>query len=483
MGVILCDTEADWELRLFQEIDRYIFNRPVLVFFEDLATLQRMYKSKRVQVSPDLLHEGVPQQHRAAVISRAMAGSDGSSSYHCTFLTRAFGRGTDFMCYDENANLAGGVHVIQTFVSREISEEVQIQGRTARQDREGTFSMVLFVPHLERLHISATDVARMRDAILPLYDTINRRRCELFDRTYGKLKQRVTQSEAEHQQSLEFVKNLHLAASGRGSGPVAAQQAWESCHEFLLDHNICREDPKGNAEGRHIILLDGTESMGELLDLVKANLSHVFRRTFPIIQKHLGDTKTFQIQIGVYRNYHVPKVESLLEVTDFHAEAQPLIDFLDGIVTSGGWGREAVELGLSHVLRVHDRLPVGQIIVIGDAPPNTRWDTDYKRKKCTLDLTRTPHFSTPTYFDEEHARVKFHERIQVSTVFLPTAAADAVWIHDFKAMACNGGFQEDLDVRSDRAGDQLTNIISTSILKMLGGQKLVDDYDSQPGYR
>ncbi len=49
-----------------------------------------------------------------------------------TLATRKFGRGTDFICRDTNVEANGGVHVIQTFFSEELSEEVQIKGRTAR---------------------------------------------------------------------------------------------------------------------------------------------------------------------------------------------------------------------------------------------------------------------------------------------------------------------------------------------------------------
>lgn len=48
-------------------------------------------------------------------------------------MDRNFGRGTDFICLDPDVNDAGGVVVIQTFLSEDLSEEVQIQGRTARQ--------------------------------------------------------------------------------------------------------------------------------------------------------------------------------------------------------------------------------------------------------------------------------------------------------------------------------------------------------------
>ena len=55
-----------------------------------------------------------------------------------TLLTRIFGRGTDFICYDESVVTNGGTHVIQTFLSEETSEEVQIKGRTARQGDFGS---------------------------------------------------------------------------------------------------------------------------------------------------------------------------------------------------------------------------------------------------------------------------------------------------------------------------------------------------------
>ena len=46
-----------------------------------------------------------------------------------SLITREFGRGTDFICYDKTVNDKGGVVVIQTFLSLEYSEEVQIRGK------------------------------------------------------------------------------------------------------------------------------------------------------------------------------------------------------------------------------------------------------------------------------------------------------------------------------------------------------------------
>jgi len=60
-----------------------------------------------------------------------------------TLATRMYGRGTDFKIFDDRMEKAGGMHVLQTFFSRDLSEEVQIMGRCARQGNKGSYSQVL----------------------------------------------------------------------------------------------------------------------------------------------------------------------------------------------------------------------------------------------------------------------------------------------------------------------------------------------------
>ena len=62
-----------------------------------------------------------------------------------TLATRMFGRGTDFKVFDDRMEQCGGMHVLQAFFSTELSEEVQIQGRSARQGNKGSYSLVLEV--------------------------------------------------------------------------------------------------------------------------------------------------------------------------------------------------------------------------------------------------------------------------------------------------------------------------------------------------
>ena len=66
-----------------------------------------------------------------------------------TLATRAYGRGTDFKALDKKMLASGGMHVLCTFFPSDVSEEVQIMGRTCRQGANGSVSMVLLAKDLK----------------------------------------------------------------------------------------------------------------------------------------------------------------------------------------------------------------------------------------------------------------------------------------------------------------------------------------------
>lgn len=59
--------------------------------------------------------------------TRSPADGTGNSTGEVTVLPKVYGRGLDFECRDKSVIRAGGVHVIQTFLSAELSEEIQIK--------------------------------------------------------------------------------------------------------------------------------------------------------------------------------------------------------------------------------------------------------------------------------------------------------------------------------------------------------------------
>mmetsp|Transcript_644 Transcript_644/g.1286 ORF Transcript_644/g.1286 Transcript_644/m.1286 type:complete len:578 (-) Transcript_644:236-1969(-) len=107
---------------------------------------------------------------------------------HITLSTAVFGRGTDFFCKDEGVEKNGGVHIMQTFLSEEISEEVQIQGRTARQGKRGSYQMILLDSDLELdFEVSAAEKDKVPkkqwyDWLCNVRSTHHRKQCLLIEK-------------------------------------------------------------------------------------------------------------------------------------------------------------------------------------------------------------------------------------------------------------------------------------------------------------
>lgn len=120
--------------------------RAVIVFFKDMASV------KEFTLSP--FYHKFGRQKR--VLAEDMVASEkdfvtikAATAKQITICPAVFGRGTDFFCKDTKVEKSGEVHVIQTFLSEQRSEEVQIQGRTARQGKKGSYKLILPEEDLE----------------------------------------------------------------------------------------------------------------------------------------------------------------------------------------------------------------------------------------------------------------------------------------------------------------------------------------------
>lgn len=116
-----------------------------------------------------------------------------------TLLSRAFGRGTDFVISDKRVREAGGLHVIQTFIAEEESEDVQIEGRTARQGQVGTSELILSEESLSNGNVSMSEIIG-KDP-LAVAETIRVKRNRQFEAVY-----------AEQIKAAEHCKTSHTAA-------------------------------------------------------------------------------------------------------------------------------------------------------------------------------------------------------------------------------------------------------------------------------
>ena len=476
------ESGSDYFNRIKREIDdrlvgvsRSSEQRAVLVFFESKAKLMEFYQSpalESIRHSVVYLTEDALSQEKEAIISRATV------SGQITLFTRTFGRGTDFICHDQVVATNGGTHVIQTFLSEELSEEKQIKGRTARQGDQGTYSLILLEHDLEKFHIDKSHiedilkgrgvVSRVFDKITgvfngtknydTLYDFLHDRRTEFFKSQYEENMKYVEQAKEKHFSSQKFLSNLR-------------ENKIEAVRKFLLEENRgAAETPKS----RTVCLMDATGSMYHLLNKCKNTVSVMFERAAQILNDEGMDPQSFQLQFVVYRNYSNAQ-DKLLQSSSWETKPQNLRAFMNTIDVEGGMGNEAIEIGLWHANQEHLREAISQVILIGDAPPNTIDEVKRRRENFGQTYWKKTKFAEPTFYLNELERL-IVENIPVHAFYVEQLAEEK-----FREIAKRShGRCELLDINSSAGSDMLTDLVTEEILNNVGGQlkgqKLVKAY-------
>ena len=103
--------------------------RAVIVIFENEKILKELFNDPVYlcyQSRTDYLTEAANVEEVDAGVLRA------TKMGNVTFLTRNYGRGTDFIILDDRVKTNGGICTIQTFIPESESELIQIKGRSAR---------------------------------------------------------------------------------------------------------------------------------------------------------------------------------------------------------------------------------------------------------------------------------------------------------------------------------------------------------------
>ena len=391
---------------------------------------------------------------------RETAIRQAATTNNITLLTRDFGRGTDFICQDMELNRSGGVHVIQTFVSEQISEETQIQGRTSRQGQNGSYSMILLNTELETLGITDRDIDLMLKSG-QRHTKINEFRVEHFKKTYPATLKYCEEIKEDHNQSNEFLDNLY-----RGNISTVKQ--------FISDRNRSSAGEEGTMS-RTIVLMDATGSMSSLL----SNAKRIVTKTFKDAHQILLDSNlsnSFEIQFAAYRNYS-SKAESILEFSTWESEPENLRVFMDRITPQGGQGNEAVEIGLFHANRESDAGTVSQVIIIGDMPPNTLNNVSNNREGSggSSYWSQTTYNESTYYMDELNKLCD--KNIPVHCFYV----RDDARMSFTEISRLTNGESGSLDVQSSDGDVKLTQLLTRKVLnnieiKLNMGSKLSNAY-------
>ncbi|CAF3308059.1 unnamed protein product [Rotaria sp. Silwood2] len=117
--------------------------------------------------------------------------------------------------------------------------------------------------------------------------------------------------------------------------------------------------------------MDATCSMFHLLNKCKNTVDIMFECASDIVKDNQIISDSFQIQFVVYRNNDSGE-KKLLQSSSWETKPHNLRVFMNTIEVEGGLLNEAIEIGLWHANRENERENITQVILIGDAPPNTR---------------------------------------------------------------------------------------------------------------
>jgi len=212
--------------------------RAVIVFFEDEGRLRKWelsaYGAQLNNVQSVTSGNVEYINHYVKVATR---------SNNVTLFPKVFGRGLDFVCLDKKVNGNGGVHVLQTFLSEEKSEETQIMGRTCRQGDPGSYKMILCLHDLVRwneLKGDKNDAAtpfikesELKDiqkdkSAMEVYNYLDEKRNQWFNLKSQERSKFVASAKCDHDKSINFQKNLC----------EASPEAKEQCFKFLNSLNF-----------------------------------------------------------------------------------------------------------------------------------------------------------------------------------------------------------------------------------------------------
>jgi len=444
------------------------YKRAVFVFFDSIENLKSFYDDPafiKLRDHAIILSEDVSTASKEGIIRAA------ASTEQVVLMTKAFGRGTDFICYDKKLIDAGGVHVIQTFLSKQVAEEVQIKGRTARQGDRGSYSLMLTYDDLDKFGITLEIIEDIKNSG-KRYSSLNDIRNKYYsEKLFPIIRRGVDQISAIFNESSAFIDDL--ISNNR-----------PAINAFLTKYNHVELSGESEVEAPStIVLMDATYSMESMIQLTKHAVKTMFQNMNKIL-KEQNFSAEISVQFMVYRNYNAPP-ESLLEESAWEVlsdNPSRLYSFMDTVDPSYGWGSEAVEVGLARVVEqiTKEKKQIGQIILIGDREANDRDEVLEKRNESEHDWLSSSRFAELVFYKDEIQKLKdLNVRVNcfyLTESFLTHANTEKAKSCFEEISNCTGGVCQELKIDAPDASDKLTHVVSVSTLRAAGGDGLASAY-------
>lgn len=438
-----------------QNVDR---GRPVLVFFESESELRAWGNSSYGTSS---FPTGQVASITAATPNIDHYIQRASRAKIVTLLAREHGRGLDFKGTSDKVDAAKGIHIVHTFLSEDPSEEVQIQGRTARMGKNGTYCLVLLSQTLVKFGVTSDEIDDIqKGGTKTMYDLLCCKRRSFLEKNSVTRQAAAEVALGAHKASKEFQKSLvqavHVPSGTKGlPGKRPKAEAVDMALRYILAQNA----PARSC--RLICLSDATGSMDALWDATRDQFGEMLKRIADIS----GGSDNVDVQWVAYRDYDCCHNDScpLLQSSGWTSDAAGLVRFLGSIVCNGGGdGPEAVEKALEFVNKL-DEAP-SRVLLFADAPPhnekkgqmlvyhNHKMDTDYSRECEKLAEKNVPVFP---FYMHTAAKASFEEIARIT-----------------------GGEAKSLDRARIEKGDanQLLDAVCMQALSEIGGKEMETQY-------
>lgn len=185
----------------------------------------------------------------------------------------------------------------------------------------------------------------------------------------------------------------------------------------------------------------------------------MFERANAILKDAKIPEGIFELQFAVYRNYNSPE-QKILQYSTWETKPENLEKFMGPIEVDGGWGNEAIEIGLWHANREAAKKPIS-VLLIGDAPANTEQEVEDKRndKKNNggIDWSKNTLFAVKTHYKAELAQLQA-KKVNIYAFYVDKRAKE-----NFEEIAGKDRTKF-LDVNSAAGSELLTEVVTKQVL-------------------
>ncbi|KAL4512821.1 hypothetical protein ABPG72_017506 [Tetrahymena utriculariae] len=225
--MVKVETDQENQYMQIQNISKEAVQKEqsVLIFFKDSQSLKNYHESSYTYFASKDDYVVVTEHENNEDVDFNVKRV--TQSGQIGLFVREYGRGTDFICLDPKVDKAGGVVVIQTFLSESITEEIQIRGRTARQGQCGQYYLILNQNDIEKdFKITQQQIQEWKDNQMQksLYSHLDQVRNDLEENTYSNIELRIQQATEQHQKSIKFFEDIQ-------------NQNYESAISYIIENS------------------------------------------------------------------------------------------------------------------------------------------------------------------------------------------------------------------------------------------------------